>query len=349
MSTLSIAFEESAYSEASYARLVAERYGTAHREVVLRARDLFDSMPAIFAAMDEPTVDGVNTYFVSEAAKRAGLTVVLSGMGGDELFFGYGHFRRGAALDRLRRLLAAVPVQARRALIHAALRGGVTVGRPGLDRLQYLEQPSPDNVYLLVRGLFSPRQIQDLLGIGQAEFEAWGPALPPVDDSRVGGTLGAFGTLEFSHYLQNQLLKDADVMSMAHSVETRVPYLDHRLVEYVMGLPPALKLDRRRPKPLLLEALGDSLPREVWDRPKMGFTFPFQLWMKERAGDLEAASASTNWLERSAVQAVWREYRAGRVHWSRPWTLVVLAAFEACRKTVTNVSAWPAVTSAASR
>jgi asparagine synthase (glutamine-hydrolysing) len=291
-------------------------------------------MPRIFTAMDEPTVGGVNTYFVSEAAERAGLTVVLSGTGGDELFFGYGHFRWSAALDRLRRLLGAVPVQARRGLIKAVLRGRAALGRPGLDRLQYLEQPSLDNVYLLVRGVFSPRQIQDLLGIGQAEFEAWGPALPPVDDVQTGGMLGGCGRLEFTHYLQNQLLKDADVMSMAHSIETRVPYLDHRLVEYVMGLPPALKLDRDRPKPLLLEALGDLLPREVWDRPKMGFTFPFELWMRQRAEDLESASTSTKWLQRSAVEAIWREYKAGRVHWSRPWTLVVLAAFDACRKTV---------------
>jgi asparagine synthase (glutamine-hydrolysing) len=332
VSTLSIAFDESAYSEAPYARLVAERYGTAHREVVLRARDLFESMPRIFTAMDEPTVDGVNTYFVSEAAKRAGLTVVLSGTGGDELFFGYGHFGRSAALDRLRRLLGAVPVQVRRGLIKAARRGGAALRRPGLDRLQYLEQPSLDNVYLLVRGVFSPRQIQDLLGIGQAEFEAWGPALPTVDDVRTGGTLGAFERLEFTHYLQNQLLKDADVMSMTHSIETRVPYLDHRLVEYVMGLPPALKLDRDRPKPLLLEALGDSLPREVWDRPKMGFTFPFELWMRQRADELQALSVDQIPLERKAVEGIWREFRAGRVHWSRAWVLVVLASFAANRK-----------------
>jgi asparagine synthase (glutamine-hydrolysing) len=334
VTTVSITFEEPAYSEAPYARLVAERHGTAHRAVVLRARDLFDAMPRIFTAMDEPTVDGVNSYFVSEAAKRAGLTVVLSGTGGDELFFGYGHFRRSAALDRLCRLLGAVPVQARRGLIRAVLLGGVALGRPGLDRLHYMEQPSLDNAYLLVRGLFNPRQIRDLLGIGEAEFEAWGPAWPPVDKEETGGMLGTFARLEFTHYLQNQLLKDADVMSMAHSVETRVPYLDHRLVEYVMGLSPALKLEGDQPKPLLLKALGDSLPREVWDRPKMGFTLPFELWMRQHADELESASASTKWLQRSAIGAIWREYKAGRVHWSRPWALVVLAAFDASRKTM---------------
>ena len=324
VSTLSIAFEEPSYSEASYARLVAKRYGTAHREVVLRAADLFDGMSRISRAMDEPTVDGVNTYFVSEAAKRAGLTVVLSGTGGDELFFGYGHFRLASALGRMHRVLAAVPVQARRGLIQTAIRCGGVLGRPALHRLQYLEHPSLDNAYLLVRGLFSPRQIQELLGIDRVEFEAWGPALPPVDEAAIDGMLSTFGLLEFTHYLQNQLLKDTDVMSMAHSVETRVPYLDHRLVEYVMGIPPEVKLERRRPKPLLLEALGDALPSEVWNRPKMGFTFPFELWMRQCADELEALSLEQSMLERKAVAAVWREFRAGHVHWSRVWAFIVL-------------------------
>jgi asparagine synthase (glutamine-hydrolysing) len=144
--------------------------------------------------------------------------------------------------------------------------------------------------------------------------------------------LGTFGRLEFTHYLQNQLLKDTDVMSMAHSVETRVPYLDHRLVEYVIGLPAAIKLDGNRPKPLLLAALGTGLPREVWNRRKMGFTFPFQLWMKQRLEQLREASGSTNWLQRRAAETVWRDYKEGRAHWSRPWALLALTAIEAERR-----------------
>ena len=200
------------------------------------------------------------------------------------------------------------------------------------DRLRYLERPSLDNVYLLVRGVFGPKQIQDLLGISPGEFEDYGETWSPVDTARVDGTLGAFGVLEFTHYLQNQLLKDTDVMSMAHSIETRVPYLDHRLVEYVAGLPPALKLGRHRSKPLLVEALGEALPRKIWDRPKMGFTLPFEPWLRRHGKDLEEACVATKWLQRSAVETVWRQFRAGRVHWSRPWALVALTAFEACRK-----------------
>ena len=116
-------------------------------------------------------------------------------------------------------------------------------------------------------------------------------------------------------------------MSMAHSIEVRVPYLDHRLVEHVLALPAGVKLDRTRPKPLLLSALGDRLPREIWDRPKMGFTFPMGRWMLERAADLERVCLEDKRLQRPAVEAVWRAFAAGRCHWSRPWALVVLARF----------------------
>jgi asparagine synthase (glutamine-hydrolysing) len=330
VTTLSIAYDEPAYDEAAYARLAATRYRTEHREVRLRAHDLFEAMARIFTAMDEPTVDGVNTYFISEAARRAGLTVVLSGTGGDEVFFGYGHLRRGTLLDRIRRLLAALPAGLRRQLIGTIVRAGNSVGRTGLERLEYLGRPSVASLYLAVRGLFGPGQIRDLLGIGEAELEQRSSGLP-VPDKSTGDGAGELGLLEFSHYLQNQLLKDADVMGMAHSVEIRVPYLDHRLVEWVVSLPRALKVAGGTHKPLLIEALAD-LPQEIWNRPKMGFTFPFAPWMREQAEDLEAISLAGRLLQPRAVEEIWRAFRTGRLHWSRAWALVVLACFDAARK-----------------
>src|SRR5262249_52349092 len=133
------------------------------------------------------------------------------------------------------------------------------------------------------------------------------------------------------HYLQDQLLKDTDVMSMAHSIEVRVPYLDHALVEWVVGLPRSVKLRGGPHKPLLVAALAD-LPRDVWDRPKMGFTLPLAPWMRRRASELEAVSLDAKLFERRAVERVWRGFRAGRVHWSRAWALVVLARVRAARK-----------------
>ena len=332
LTTLNVVFDERTHSEAAHARLVATRHRTDHREITVRARDFFDALPRYFQAMDEPTVDGVNTYLVSEAARRAGLTVVLSGTGGDEVFLGYRHLRTGAWLDGVWRGLRVMPAATRRALIGVATMSGPALGRPGADRLEYLRRPDPATLYLTVRGLFGPSEIRALLGSSGIDEEPPGVARPDPRVPRPDGVAGVFETLEFSHYLQNQLLKDADVMGMAHSVEIRVPYLDHGLVEYVVGLPRRTRLAGGAHKPLLVRALGDALPRQVWDRPKKGFTLPFGSWLTERAGELEAVSHEGKLAQRDAVEKVWRGFRAGRVHWSRAWALVVLSRFEAARK-----------------
>jgi asparagine synthase (glutamine-hydrolysing) len=327
LTTLSIIFDEPDYSEAQYARLVAKKYGTDHREVLLRSKDFFDELPRIFEAMDQPTIDGVNTYFVSKAAKEAGLTVVLSGTGGDEVFLGYEHFKKTGRLERTRRFLNLFPLRMRRGLIRAAILAGLPSGAAGREKLTYLEVPTDENYYLLFRGLFAPRQIQDLLGISEKEFVSFdfttqSPNLP-ISQS----LLNSFTLFEFGHYLQNQLLKDTDFMSMAHSIETRVPYLDHRLLEYIAGVPAGLKLGNGMNKPMLVKAMGEGLPREIWDRPKTGFTFPFGEWMRARVDELEARSLEQKFLDQKAVEKVWQGFRGGRVHWSQPWSMVVASHF----------------------
>ena len=327
LTTLSVAFEERALSEAAYARRMAARVGADHHEVLLRAPDVFADLGAFFAAMDQPTADGLNTWCIARAAREAGLTVVLSGLGGDEVFWGYDHLRRTAALGLARAVMAALPVAVRRGVTRLGPMAGALLARPGLDRLAALEAPTPPGVYHLVRGLFPRATVRDLLGASEGDLEAAAPALTGDARAGAGDLREALTRLEFSHYLGDQLLRDTDVMGMAHSIEARVPYLDHRLVETVLGLPAALKLDRARPKPLLLDALGDRLPREIWDRPKMGFTFPMAAWMRERAPELERLCLEDKRLQRSAVEAVWSAFAAGRSHWSRPWALLVLARF----------------------
>ena len=326
LTTLSVGFEESALSETRYARLMAERISAEHHEVLLRPAEVFAEMPRFFGDMDQPTVDGLNTWCIARAARDAGLTVVLSGLGGDEVFWGYRHLRRTAWLEAARLAMAALPPVARRAAAGLAGRLGAASGRPGLDRWSALETPTAQGVYRLVRGLYPADAARDLLGLSAGDIAT--ASEPPAEDVAGARDLReALTRLEFSHYLGDQLLRDADVMSMAHSIEVRVPYLDHRLVESVLALPAAVKLDRTRPKPLLLNALGGRLPREIWDRPKMGFTFPMGRWMLERAADLERVCLEDKRLQRPAVEAVWRGFAAGRCHWSRPWALVVLARF----------------------
>jgi len=331
LTTLSVGFDEPAYGEVAHARRVARRFKTDHREILLDARGFFDAVPGFFRAMDEPTVDGVNTYVVAAAARREGVTAVLSGTGGDEVFWGYRHLRHAAWLEGAGRVMAALPARARRGVVRAARYGARVMPRGAIDRLDYFERPSTSGVYLMVRGLYGARQVRDLLGIDAAELDAYGPPFAAAGAAPGRAAGHALGLQEFRHYLQDQLLKDTDVMSMAHSVEVRVPFLDHRLVEYAVGLPPRIKLAGARPKPLLLAALGDVLPSETWDRPKMGFTLPFAPWLRRRAPELRARSLEGGCLGRKAVERVWDGFEAGRLHWSRAWALVVLARFAAGR------------------
>ncbi len=327
VTTVSIVFDDPAFDESAYARLVARRWNTRHHEVRLGSKDLYDDLPAIFGAMDQPSVDGVNTYFVSKAAARAGLTVVLAGTGADELFLGYDHFRRARRFDRHLRVFGRLPGWVRAGMVRAAAPVAHATGRSGLDRLAYLAHGGEEDAYLLFRGLFPPRQVCSLLGLGAPDLAAL--------RSGNGGAAGAgrslvdaFVVMEFAHYLNDQLLKDTDIMSMAHSIETRVPYLDHRLVERVAALPSRVKLGDGVNKPVLVDAVREDVPREVWDRPKMGFTFPFAQWLKERASELEAASQRTGLLDRAETSRVWEGFTQGRVHWSRAWALAVLGSWD---------------------
>lgn len=327
LTTLSIVFDEPEYDESKYARLIADKYKTSHCETRLTHQQLVSELPNVFAAMDQPTIDGVNSFFVSRAAKQAGLKVVLSGLGGDEVFLGYSHLRKTHLLSAARRLFATLPAALRKGLVQLAIPAGTAAGRKGLEKLAYLEDPSSANTYLLFRGLFAPEQIQKLLALSDMEMKHYAAAPPTVNGSGAGSLLDSFVMNDFQHYLQDQLLKDTDCMGMAHSIETRVPFLDHKLVEHTIGLPAEFKLNGGTNKPLLIKALGDDLPREIWDRPKMGFTFPFASWLGAGRDSYQTAQSSLSIFDRKEVEKVWTGFREKRFHWSRPWALAVLSHF----------------------
>jgi asparagine synthase (glutamine-hydrolysing) len=321
--TVSVTFDEKEFDESVYARGVAGKYGTLHGEVRLTRGDFFRELPRIFGAMDQPTVDGVNTYFVSQAAKAFGLTVVFAGTGADEIFLGYQHLKRAAALDVASRFISSMPRPLRSGMVRAAYSAGAPFGRR--EKLRYLNHPTRDNIYLLFRGLFGPHQIQQLLGITEREVRDLGVRIPGSRQAPDTPFLDSLVSLEFHHYLQNQLLKDTDFMSMCHSIEARVPYLDNAVVEFVLGVPAAQRLRGDSPKPLLVNALGDRLPRNVWDRPKRGFSFPLGEWMRADDGALESDVRARRLFDARAVTELWAQFRQGGVHWSRPWALSVLA------------------------
>ncbi len=323
LTTLTVTFDEAGFSEATAAREAAKRFHTDHREVPVTRADFLRDLPRFFDAMDQPTNDGLNTYFVSKAAKQAGLTVVLSGLGGDEVFWGYSHHR---SLRAQTAMLERCPGGLRKVVGRLGAASGGARGRENWMRMAFFEDGgSSRQLYLLKRGFFPPQQVRALLGLDRRELADVVAAYFDgvcADDGRPGAE--GFNHLEHQRYLHDQLLRDADVFGMAHSIEIRVPLLDHRVVEHAAGVSAARKIARRFNKPLLVEASGDAGVRRAASLKKRGFTFPMQRWMTQSAADLESAAGADGNLDRGVVRSLWSEFRVGRLHWSRAWALAVL-------------------------
>ena len=337
--TFTVAFPEDQFNEATMARRTAERLGTVHQELLLSGDEMLARLGEAVGALDSPTMDGINTYFVSAGARAAGLKVALSGLGGDEVFGGYSTFRRTPRYRRLAQAGNAVPGGIRSAMATAlAEAGGRFVRGDAARKLAAIWQNSeslPDPFYF-GRLLFTPAQVSELMNVGApaARKSLWRDWLAEsAVQARQLDSFAAVSCLEAQSYLVNTLLRDTDSMSLAHSLEVRVPFLDHPLVEFVTHLPQEMKLasgGRAVPKALLVAALEDVLPAEVVQQSKRGFTFPWAAWLrgplKERIerGLAELSPALRETLDAKAAQAVWRDYLGEKTTWSRPWSLYVL-------------------------
>jgi asparagine synthase (glutamine-hydrolysing) len=281
--------------------------------------------------MDQPTIDGINTYVVSAKTRAAGVKVALTGLGADEMFAGYSNFRRVPGMEALANRFGRLPRLARRPIASsiALFAGKADRGR----KLAELAQGGDSDVhpYFLARALFGRDDREALAG---ASFKDSEGALETV--LRESVTLSAsldsvnrVSYLESHFYMRNTLLRDSDFMSMAHGLELRVPFLDRALVEACFRIPGPSKLEGSSPKSLLLASLGVSLPSNIVNRPKRGFTLPFERWLRgEMRTIVEEALLKSNWDQTSikavAVQAVWNRFLAGETSWSRPWSLFVL-------------------------
>ncbi len=327
--TFSVAFGDPEFCEADYSKRVAREFGCRHHQIDLTESKLLGDIPYALACMDQPTLDGVNTYVVSQAAKKAGITVALSGIGGDELFAGYSSFGSVPRMMKFQRYAGWLRPVGKG--IHALLgnqtnRMSKMVALAGHD--YYGDQP-----YFLLRELFLPGTVHALMYSHSLQnghrAGAWN--LGELAGSvRNLDAVNQVSVLEGSTYMTNTLLRDTDCMSMANSLEVRTPLLHHSLWEYVLPLAGRLKLDSRLPKPLLLRAAGQRLPEEIYLRRKMGFTLPFQRWMHNGLSAeigrelLDATPRELFPLDARQVANVWNAFRAGKTSWSRPWALYAL-------------------------
>ena len=342
-STFSIVFREADYSEAEFSRAVAKQFHTDHHEITVSQDDLLAVIEPAVHAMDLPTIDGVNTYFISQKARAAGIKVAISGLGGDEIFAGYSSFGTVPRMERIASTWRRMPGALREPLtnVYAALavpsdqnRKLMALGRNGEQVI---------HPYFLSRMLFTPNQRNGLLaGVlstgANADVLDFQRAEKPLTDclSRAQSLdpINRVSYLETRCYMLNTLLRDSDSMSMAHGLELRVPLIDHRLARLVLGLPGAWKLDEATPKPLLVRNCGRELPDQIVHRKKRGFTLPFEHWLRDSLRPVVQKSLCKiedgplgGLIDQRAVCNVWKDFLAGRTSWSRPWSLYILQSW----------------------
>ena len=333
-STFSIVFREADFSEAQHARAIAAKFHTDHHEINVSQSDVLAAIPEALGAMDLPTMDGINTYFVSRETRRAGVKVALSGLGGDEVFAGYASFRILPRIERWARPWKRIP----RALRGSLASAFAAVSRR-TDQKRKLATLTRANgrilhPYFLTRMLFTPDQ-RDLLfpnvDIGAAKAASVSQC-EGLQRARLLDPINRVSYLESRCYMLNTLLRDADFMSMSQGLEVRVPLIDHLLAKSVLALPGKWKVNGT-PKKLLVEALAGSLPDEIVHRPKRGFTLPFEHWMRqELRPEVEPVLGRKRLedgplgglLDANQVEQVWRNFLDGETSWSRPWSLYVL-------------------------
>jgi asparagine synthase (glutamine-hydrolysing) len=328
------------FSEQSLAAESARRFGLDHTEISMPSSAAEAAIGDWFAALDEPSIDGLNVFVISRVVREQGVKVALSGLGSDEQFGGYPSFRDSPRLWRTARWTRPLPSSVRRRLANVA-----TIGRSRAVRLKLhdlLESTGTlRSACLRRRRVLSDLQLIRLglpaeeLGLDRDYLDA--DALPDVDCDETDA-VRVVSHVECRSYQGNTLLRDADANGMAFGLEIRVPFLDRRLMDLVHSLPGPVRFPKGRPgKFLLRQAFGEFLRPEILNQPKKGFTLPIRRWMAtslkptcERS--LETLSDS-GVVDPDGITAVWNAFlrEPESPMWSRAFALVVLGEF--CRRT----------------
>ncbi len=306
LKTISIYFNEKAYDESMYQNLVLKQIEGDKFNHLVKQNDFEAFLPQIIEDMDLPTTDGINTWCISKFAHDDGLKAVLSGVGADELFGGYPSF------NRIKYIKTAKKYQ--RWLFKLANCSAFDVYR----KIAFLSYRHPIADYLFLRGLYSPADISTILDadITQVEDVLFGnrrlPYLRNYDERDAAW-------FEVNLYMQNQLLRDTDVMGMSHGLEVRLPFLDEDFIRLADSINTGIRFDKGRPKKLLIDSFDSILPEPIWNRTKMGFTFPLQEWMKENERITDESL-----YKRSKSKSVIKSFKNNAVHWSKAFALFQL-------------------------
>lgn len=342
--TFTLAFEEKEYDESDSARRVAAALGTQHQELVLTQQQFNAHLDAAVDSLDQPTFDGINSYYMSRAVRAAGFKVALVGTGGDELFGGYTSFRELPRLLRWSRRAQLLPAGLRRTLARAlasALQPGAMLVSPQTRWAKLPDMLDCDRdllaLYQLAYALFLPEFQRELLESAGSDRSLSG--LDPDFHARLErearaqvSTLAAISVLEQRLFLGERLLRDTDAVSMTASLEVRLPLVDHVLCAAVQGMRDDERFQPLGRKAALRRSGLAGLDPALFERPKRGFVLPYARWLRSGLGArldsvmLDRAAVAATGLNPRAVERLWQAFQAGApgVYWSRVWALYVL-------------------------
>jgi asparagine synthase (glutamine-hydrolysing) len=344
INTFTLAFEEPEYDESAVARRVARALRTEHHEFILTEEDFIGRLDKALDSLDQPTFDGINSYYISSAIRAAGFKVALVGTGGDELFGGYTSFREIPTLLKCLRPLGLIPPAIRRTLANAV---SVVMSNTGAGefppQVRWAKLPAMAEVkaqllshYQLAYALFTPDSQELLLGENVAGTLIDG--LPPEMHARIAtethgrSLVSGIGVLEQRLFLGERLLRDTDAASMASSLEVRLPLTDSEIVSLVTRLPDKQRFHPLGSKLLLRKVALQSLDKALFERPKSGFVLPFDRWLRRNLGKvidhtLAASDAIRQaGLQPTAVRRLWKAFQSGSpgLYWTRIWAVFVL-------------------------
>jgi len=326
--TFNISFAERAFDESKYAETVAKKFGRVHNTIRLNPDVFLMEVENALSAMDTPSADGVNTYVVSKAIRKAGISVALSGVGGDELFAGYPFFKTFLKLQSFSGLFErSFPL---RKASESLLRGISNVKFQRILALMPKSDLAIEKVYPEFRRILTRSEISRLTSLTADQKGTLESGLISLrqEFSRLP-KLSQVTAAEYLGYTQNTLLKDTDQMSMAVSLEVREPFFDHDLIEYLLMVPDKFK-NPSYPKSLLVESLKPLLPDSIVHRRKQGFLFPWEFWLRNQLHDFAEENimmlGESSIVNSDAVVGMWNNFLSRRrpVRWTEVWLFVVL-------------------------
>jgi len=321
ISTFSVGYAESGYSELSEARQTAQHLGTDHNEYIITPAEFLEHLPRLLWHLDEPVADpaAISLFFVAREAKKK-ITVTLSGEGADEVFAGYGIYREPSALAPLQHL--PLPVRGLLDLLARYLPSGL----PGKNYLNRARRPIEER-FIGNAFIFSPEEKKQLLtaGPGLSPYRLTAPLYRRVAHL---DEVARMQYIDIHTWLPGDILVKADKMTMANSLELRVPFLDHHVFEFAATIPLSLKIQGKKTKKLLREAFKDMLPAQAVNRPKRGFPVPTREWLKR--DDFRSffrqllQEEGTPWFHKKTVEQLYRAHIAGIQDNSRKlWTILI--------------------------